>query len=100
MLLVLPFLICAVTGGLQTYILSVVLKGALSGNMKSTLLALLGKFFCYGVALALLWFLFMDDIIYGAAGFVVGVVASVIGVAVKSRKTKTNNESSDKGDDS
>ena len=36
-------LICAVVGGLQTYLLSVVLKAALNGNVKSMCFALLGN---------------------------------------------------------
>lgn len=76
-------LICAVVGGLQTYLLSVVLKGAMTGNAKKACFALLGKFFGYGIALSLLWFLFMDSVFYAAAGFIIGVVASVIVIAVK-----------------
>ena len=72
------FIVCALAGVLQAYLLSVVLKGALNGSMKQAGLALLGKFLCYGITFALLWFLFMDRVLYCAAGFIVGVIISVI----------------------
>ncbi len=85
---------CAVIGGLQTYLLSIVLKSALNGDIKSAALALLGKFVCYGIAFALLWFFFMESVLYAAVGFIVGVVMSIIVIAIRSFRNK-----SDEGDD-
>lgn len=92
---VLAFLVCAITGVLQTYLLSVVLKGALNGSMKQAGVALLGKILCYGITFELLWFLFMDKILYCAAGFIVGVIISVIIIAIKNFKNKSAEKSSD-----
>jgi hypothetical protein len=54
----------------------------------------LGKFLGYGIAFALLWFLFMDSVFYAGAGFIIGVVASVTVIAVKGFLNKSK-----KGDD-
>ena len=89
------FIVCALTGVLQAYLLSVVLKGALNGSMKQAGLALLGKFLCYGITFALLWFLFMDKVLYCAAGFIVGVIISVIIIAFNNLKIKSAEKSSE-----
>lgn len=89
------FIVCALTGVLQAYLLSVVLKGALNGSMKQAGLALLGKFLCYGITFALLWFLFMDKVLYCAAGFITGVIASVIIITFNNLKNKSAEKSTE-----
>ena len=91
------FFLCAVIGGLQVVLLSVVLKGALGGKMKATLISLLLKFLVYAIGFSVLYFFFMQSIYYAAAGFVAGVVVSVVFVAVKTRKD--NSAVAKKGDD-
>ncbi len=91
------FFFCAVIGGLQAVLLSVVVKGALGGKMKATLISLLLKFLVYAIGFSVLYFFFMQSIYYAAAGFIAGVVASVVIIAVKTRKD--NSAVTKKGDD-
>ncbi len=90
---------CAVIGALQTVLLSVVLKGALGGKMKETLVAFLLKFITYSIGFAVLYFFFLDHIYYAAAGFIAGVIISVCIVALKSKKGTAKSEDENKGDD-
>lgn len=91
------FIFCAIIGGVQTVLLSVVLKGALCGKMKATLVSLLLKFLVYAVGFSVLYFFFMQSIFYAAAGFIAGVVVSFICVAIKARKE--SRADAGKGDD-
>jgi hypothetical protein len=77
--------------------LSNVLKGTLDGKMKSMLTSLLLKFLVYAIGFAVLYFFFMDSIIYAGAGFIAGVLISFIILAIKMKKTDKNNK--EKGDD-
>ncbi len=87
--------VCFAVGFLQTVLLSIVLKGALSGDFKKTAIALFSKFLVYGIAFAMLYFLFMDSIFYAGAGFIAGVLISVIIVFVKSKKALAENTEGD-----
>ncbi len=91
------FVFCAVIGAFQMLFLSTVLKGALGGKMKSMLISLLLKFLVYAIGFAVLYFFFMDSIIYAGAGFVAGALISFIILAIKMEKTDKNNK--EKGDD-
>ncbi len=91
------FIFCLIIGFLQTALLSVVLKGALCGEMKKTVIALLSKLAVYAVGFTVLYFFFLNSVIYAGAGFIAGVVASVIFVVIKSKNS--NNFKSVKGDD-
>ncbi len=90
---------CAGIGALQTLLLSVVLKGALGGKMKETVVAFLIKFLTYGIGFAVLYFFFLDDIYYAAAGFIVGAIVSFSIVAVKGIKESKKTQDKNKGDD-
>ncbi len=90
---------CAGIGSLQTLLLSIVLKGALGGKMKETLVAFLLKFITYSIGFAVLYFFFLDDIYYAAAGFIVGAIVSFSIVAVKGIKESKKNDDRNKGDD-
>ena len=92
------FIFCAAVGALQTALLSIVLKGALGGKMKQTLIALFLKMLVYGIGFTILYFFFLDNIFYAAAGLIAGVIASFPVVAIKSFK-KLKSDSIDKGDD-
>ena len=91
------FKFCAVIGVFQMLFLSNVLKGTLDGKMKSMLISLLLKFLVYAIGFAVLYFFFMDSIIYAGAGFIAGVLVSFIILAIKMKKTDKNNK--EKGDD-
>lgn len=91
------FIFCAVIGVFQMLFLSNVLKGTLDGKMKSMLISLLLKFLVYAIGFAVLYFFFMDSIIYAGAGFIAGVLISFIILAIKMKKTDKNNK--EKGDD-
>ncbi len=78
------FIFCLVVGFLQTVLLSVCLTGALAGNMKKALISILLKSALYGVSFTILYFVFIDSVIFAGAGFVAGVIASVIFIALKS----------------
>ncbi len=91
------FFFCAVVGSLQTLLLSVVLKGALSGRMKAAVIALLLKMFMYAIGFSVLYFFFMDSVYYAAAGFAAGIIMSVIYTAIKNKNKPIDNI--EKGDD-
>ncbi len=92
------FILCAVIGILQTALLSIVLKGVLAGNMRKTLAFLVLKFLVYATGFLILYFFFMQSIMYAAAGFIAGVVISFSFVAVKTIK-ETKKIDNSKGDD-
>ena len=94
----LAFIFCAIIGAVQTVLLSVVLKGALGGKMKDTLIALLLKLLTYGIGFTVLYFFFLDSIFYAAAGLIAGVIVSFTVVAVKGFE-KIKSDSINKGDD-
>ncbi len=85
--------LCAFVGAVQVILLSKLLKAALSGDFNKTIVCLLLKFLCYGAVFGVLYFFFMDDIYYAAAGFPVGlIVALAVLLLTKSKKAS-------KGDD-
>ncbi len=83
----LAFLFCTIIGVFQMLFLSTVLKGVMGGKMKVMLISLLLKFLVYAIGFAMLYFFFMDSIIYAGAGFIVGVLISFVVIAIKMKKT-------------
>ncbi len=82
-------ILCAFAGAVQVVLLSKLLKSALSGEFSKTLVYLLLKFLCYGAVFCVLYFFFMEDIYYAAAGFPVGlIVALAVLLLKKSKKSK------------
>lgn len=79
------FIVCALTGALQIALLSITLKGALNGKMKAALISVLLKTAVYAVGFSVLYFFFMDSILYGAVGFIVGVLLSFVCILIKTR---------------
>ena len=79
-------ILCAFTGAVQVVLLSKRLKSALSGDFSKTLVCLLLKFLCYGAVFCVLYFFFMEDIYYAAAGFPVGLIVALAFLLVKSKK--------------
>ena len=90
---------CAAIGGLQTLLLSALLKGAVNGNMKQTIISFFAKLFVYAVGFCGLYFFFTDSIYYAAAGFIIGVVVSLVVVAVRGMKKVKESDIQIKGDD-
>ncbi len=94
----LAFLFCLAVGFSQTVLLSIVLKGAFAGDMKKAVIALLLKLAVYGTGFTVLYFFFLKSVIYAGAGFIAGVVASVIYVVLKAKKDSASEKI--KGDES
>lgn len=80
--------LCAFTGAVQVILLSRLLKTALSGDFSKTLVYLLLKFLCYGAVFCLLYFFFMEDIYYAAAGFPVGLIVALAILLIKSKRKR------------
>lgn len=78
--------LCAFTGAVQVVLLSKLLKSALSGDFSKTLVCLLLKFLCYGAVFGVIYFFFMEDIYYAAAGFPVGLIVALAILLIKSKK--------------
>ena len=79
-------ILCAFTGAVQVVLLSKLLKTALSGDLSKTLVYLLLKIMCYGAVFVVLYFFFMEDIYYAAAGFPVGLIVALAILLIKSKK--------------
>ena len=79
-------ILCAFTGAVQVVLLSKLLKTALSGDLRKTLVYLLLKILCYGAVFVVLYFFFMEDIYYAASGFPVGLIVALAILLIKSKK--------------
>ncbi len=88
-------------GILEVFLLHILLKSALSGDLKKTILPLFIKLMSYGVALLLIYFFFMESVKFLAIGYTTGVIISIPLILLFSKKdSKTNKkEISNKGDD-
>lgn len=88
-------------GILEVFLLHILLKSALSGDLKKTILPLFIKLMSYGVALLLIYFFFMESVKFLAIGYTTGVIISILLILLFSKKnSKTNKkEISNKGDD-
>ena len=64
-------------GILEVFLLHLLLKSALSGNLKKTILPLFIKLMSYGAALLLIYFFFLDSVKFLAIGYTIGVIVSI-----------------------
>lgn len=88
-------------GILEVFLLHILLKSALSGDLKKSILPLFIKLMSYGVALLLIYFFFMESVKFLAIGYTIGVIVSIplILLASKKNSEKTQKQISSEGDD-
>lgn len=88
-------------GILEVFLLHILLKSALSGDLKKSILPLFIKLMSYGAALLLIYFFFMESIKFLAIGYTLGVIVSIPLILFFSKKNteKTKKEISIEGDD-
>jgi membrane protein CcdC involved in cytochrome C biogenesis len=88
-------------GILEVFLLHLLLKSALSGNLKKTILPLFIKLMSYGAALLLIYFFFLDSVKFLAIGYTIGVIVSIplILLFSKRKSEKTKKQISSEGDD-
>ena len=88
-------------GILEVFLLHILLKSALSGDLKKTILPLFIKLLSYGAALLLIYLFFMESVKFLAIGYTIGVIVSIPLILLFSKKNsdKTNKQFSNKGDD-
>ncbi len=85
-------------GILEVFLLNLLLKNALKGNMKNSVIFLFLKLFSYVVALILIYFFFLNSVKYLAIGYTVGVIISIPAILLISKKNDKSTLPS-KGDD-
>lgn len=87
-------------GILEVFLLHILLKSALSGDLKKSILPLFIKLMSYGAALLLIYFFFMESVKFLAIGYTLGVIVSIPLILFFSKKNeKTKKEISIEGDD-
>ena len=88
-------------GILEVFLLHILLKSALSGDLKKSILPLFIKLMSYGAALLLIYFYFMESVKSLAIGYTIGVIISIPLILLTSKKNseKTKNQIPNKGDD-
>ena len=88
-------------GILEVFLLHILLKSALSGDLKKSILPLFIKLMSYGAALLLIYFYFMEAVKFLAIGYTLGVIVSIPLILFFSKKNteKTKKEIPNKGDD-
>lgn len=87
-------------GILEVFLLHILLKSALSGDLKKTILPLFIKLMSYGAALLLIYFFFMESVKLLAIGYTIGVIFSIpIILLVSKKKDKISKQTSNEGDD-
>lgn len=88
-------------GILEVFLLHILLKSALSGDLKKTILPLFIKLLSYGAALLLIYLFFMESVKFLAIGYTIGVIVSIPLILLISKKNsdKTKKQFSNKGDD-
>lgn len=95
------FIVTALLGVVQFFILKSFLESALSGKMKKMCLMLLLKFALYGTVIPLVFIVINENIYLSAAGFCLGIVGTVAVYGVKQlisgKKQKTDGIQGDDG---
>ena len=88
-------------GILEVFLLHILLKSALSGDLKKSILPLFIKLMSYGAALLLIYFFFMESVKFLAICYTLGVIVSIPLILFFSKKNteKTKKEISIEGDD-
>ena len=85
-------------GILEVFLLHILLKSALSGDLKKSILPLFIKLMSYGAALLLIYFFFMESVKLLGIGYAAGVVAAIPVILLFSKRNDKK-ENSNKGDD-
>lgn len=85
-------------GILEVFLLNLLLIFVLKGDMKKSVIFLFLKLISYAVALALIYFFFLDSVKYLAIGYTAGVIISIPLILLTSKKND-NKAKSSKGDD-
>lgn len=98
-MLLLSFVLMAMLGFGQFFVLKYLLKNVLDGNMKKTLVFLLLKLALYGIGLPVVFIVLKEDILLSASGFCVGLPGAVLVFAIKNILFAKNKKSDGKGDD-
>ena len=95
------FIISGVAYGiLEVFLLHILLKSALSGDLKKSILPLFIKLMSYGAALLLIYFFFIESVKLLAIGYTIGVVISILVILLISKKKDKNlKQTSNEGDD-
>lgn len=88
-------------GILEVFLLHILLKSALSGDFKKTILPLFIKLLSYGAALLIIYLFFMESVKFLAIGYTIGVIVSIPVILLISKKNeeKTKKQISSEGDD-
>ena len=86
-------------GILEVFLLNLLLKSALKGNMTKSVVFLFLKLISYAVALALIYFFFLESVKYLAIGYTVGVIISIPFILLISKKNNDNKKIPSEGDD-
>lgn len=94
------FILAGVAYGIsEVFLLHILLKSALSGDLKKAVLPLFIKLLSYGAALLLIYFFFMEAVKLLAIGYTIGVIVSIPIILLISKKNEEKNQISNKGDD-
>ena len=75
-------------GILEVFLLHILLKSALSGELKKSILPLFIKLLSYGAALLLIYFFFMESVKLLAIGYTIGVIVSIPVILLISKKNE------------
>ncbi|MBR3790005.1 MAG: hypothetical protein IKK46_04055 [Clostridia bacterium] len=75
-------------GILEVFLLHILLKSALSGDLKKSILPLFIKLLSYGAALLLIYFFFMESVKLLAIGYTIGVIVSIPVILLISKKNE------------
>lgn len=85
-------------GILEVFLLNLLLKNVLKGNMTNSVIFLFVKLISYAVALALIYFFFMESVKFLGIGYATGIVASLPVIFLLSKRNDKK-QIPDKGDD-
>lgn len=72
------FIVAAVTGVAEAFLLNLLIKGALSGNIKKTAAFLFLKLLIYAAAVSVIMLFFQNYIIKAALGYCLGLPGAVL----------------------
>ena len=85
-------------GGIEVFLLNLLLKKVLDGDMAKSVILLLVKLMSYAGAIALIYFFFLESVKLLAIGYTIGVILSIPLILLFSKKN-FKKEIPDKGDD-
>lgn len=90
----------AAYGILEVFLLNLLLKNALRGNMMKMIIPLFIKLMSYGAALLLIYFFFMESVKLLAIGYTIGVIVSIPLILLTSKRNSAKEKQiSHEGDD-